>query len=162
MRTSRTGLRLLSSVVLASLAQSALAQEFEPDPIPEEPDLTDLAPISPESRSDRLTELFLAVERKLARIDTLLLEASTGDTSKLSEVEESGLEDLLEEGSESQSSAPSGAGGQSSSSAPGGKGGSAPGGSDGQGTGARISRSRAQGQQVVRGIDEILRVASQP
>lgn len=43
----------------------------------------------------KMKELFAKVERRLREIDVLLSDASAGDTSKLTEVEEAGIDELL-------------------------------------------------------------------
>lgn len=51
----------------------------------------------PEDPQARLKRLFRDVETKLADVDVLLSDAAAGDTSRLAEVEEAGIADLLRE-----------------------------------------------------------------
>jgi hypothetical protein len=51
----------------------------------------------PEDPQARLKQLFRDVETKLADVDVLLSDAAAGDTSRLAEVEEAGIADLLRE-----------------------------------------------------------------
>ncbi len=86
-----------------------------------------------------MAELFLEVESRMRSMGELLLDASAGDTSKLNDVEESGIEDLLRE-ARSQAGASGGASG---------------------GVGDLLLVSKLQGEQVLSGIDRILEIAAQ-
>lgn len=110
------------------------------------PDLRELSPISEEDRSDELTKLFAEVELRLGRIDRLLIDASAGETSKLAEVGESGIDKLLDS---AQSPPPSAGGGGSGQPQPGGMGG-------------MLQRSQQEGQSVIESIDQIIEIASRP
>ena len=131
-------------------AQEATGQESagQDEEKKEKPSLEELNPISPDERTERLMELFAEVELRLARIDDLLTDASAGETSKLGEALDSGIEKLLDEATPP----PSGGGGQSGQS-----------GSQSQsGVGGMLQRSSQEGRAVLQGIDEIIEVASQP
>ena len=84
---------------------------------------------------EEMAELFREVESRMLSMGNLLLDASAGDTSKLSEVGESGIEDLLRE-----ASPPNGASG---------------------GVGDLLLVSKLQGDKVLGGIDRILEIAAQ-
>ena len=82
-----------------------------------------------------MAELFLEVENRMRSMGSLLLDASAGDTSKLSEIAESGIEDLLRE--------------------------ARPQGGASGGVGDLLSVSKLQGDKVLSGIDRILEIAAQ-
>ena len=87
-----------------------------------------------QSPQEEMAELFREVESRMLSMGNLLLDASAGDTTKLSEVGESGIEDLLRE------ARPQGASG---------------------GVGDLLSISKLQGDKVLSGIDRILEIAAQ-
>ncbi len=92
---------------------------------------------------EEMAELFLEVESRMRSMGDLLLDASAGDTSKLSDVEESGLEDLLREARPQVGAAGGDSGGASG------------------GVGDLLLISKLQGEQVLSGIDRILEIAAQ-
>ena len=64
----------------------------------DKPTLEELNPFQDPQAVDQQSELeklFATVERNLFRIDTYLLDASAGDTSKLKEVDASGIDEIL-------------------------------------------------------------------
>jgi len=87
------------------------------------------------SPQEQMAKLFLEVENRMRSMGDLLLDASAGDTSKLSEVGESGIEDLLNE--------------------------ARPQGGASGGIGDLLSISKLQGDKVLSGIDQILEIAAQ-
>ncbi|MFT4541806.1 MAG: hypothetical protein ACI841_000856 [Planctomycetota bacterium] len=145
-----------SAILAAGLAAPGLTQEIGPAPVKQDEGKTDGPriegglPISPDDRVDELTKLFAEVELRLGRIDQLLTDASAGETSKLAEVGESGIEDLLDSAQDSSSSS------SSSSSSPSSEQNSQ------AGLGGMLQRSASEGQEVLRGIDQIIEVASRP
>lgn len=82
--------------------------------------------------------LFGRVERRLRRIDALLMDASQGDTSSLTEVGESGMDELFSAAAEPPQVA---------------------------GEGAPVARllevSRSDGREVLKDIDRILEIAQE-
>ncbi len=84
---------------------------------------------------DEMRKLFLKVEESLLRMDQYLLDASAGETSKLDEVGDSGIDDLLEQ-------AASSAGGVGAS-----------------GVARMLGVTRARGNTVLEDIDRILEIA---
>jgi len=114
-------------------AAGATAQEQEPE-VPK-PRLEDQNPMSDNSQ-DEIRELFKKVERKLRKIDRLLLDASAGDTSVLSDVKDAGLDDLFQDPNQAPSQG-------------------------GPGLGSMLGASQAQGQEVLRGIDRIIEIAQE-
>ena len=97
MKITKTRGRLLLATLLTVLASSpATAQEGQGQDEGDErfrPRLDDV--LEPQSPQDELTQLFRDVELRLRQIDELLDNASTGDTSGLAEVGESGIDKLL-------------------------------------------------------------------
>ena len=119
--TSRFSLRLLSFVAAASLAGVSYAAEGpsqEPSAPQGQPEAAkpeapprgigpevkpeDLRPDNPfepvvqDETQQKMIELFGKVERRLVEIDRLLSDASAGDTTKLKNVGESGIDKLLD------------------------------------------------------------------
>lgn len=90
------------------------------------------AEISPQQE---MADLFLEVESRMRSMGDLLLDASAGDTSKLLDVKESGIEDLLRE--------------------------ARPAGGASRGVDDLLLVSKLQGEQVLSGIDRILEIAAQ-
>lgn len=97
--TDRTTLsRLGAFAALLALATPGLAQDPAPKPAEKEKAPEPIVlPVPGQERTaqDEMVELFHNVERRLKEIDDLLYDAGAGDTSKLSEVSESGIDDLL-------------------------------------------------------------------
>jgi len=127
--TSRTAIPF---VIGASLLAGAFAQE----PKDEDPPRLINPLLGAGQEADphaRLRELFVEVEERLLRIDDLLIDASTGDTSRLSEIGESGIDDLLEEAVSSTSPTSSG-------------------------VARMLNASSSQGRKLLSGIDQIIEI----
>lgn len=90
---------------------------------------------------DELLELFGKVERGLLRVDGLLLDAAAGDASRLSEVGEAGLDDLLQEATPP----PAGAGGSSGE----------------DGVAGVLRRAESKGRGLQGDIDRMIELAQQ-
>lgn len=128
--TSRTAIQV---VLGASLLSGAIAQEPEDEDRPQRIDTLSAAAQGADPH-DRLRELMVEVEKRLLRIDELLIDASTGDTAGFGEFSESGMDDLLDEADNSTSPSLIGAAGI-------------------------LDASRSQGRKVLSGIDEIIKIA---
>ena len=120
------------------------AKTQEPKKV-EDPEVTfeDLWPSGNEGEAQaqqEIAELFDSVERRLRLIDAMLLEASAGNTTRLAELEGSGLEDLLEDLPQEQKPKS-----DSESSC--------------QGLGGSIGQSSTQGRQAVEEINRIIEIA---
>ena len=126
----------ITGIALLAIALPASTQEVE-EKAPERPSIQDQNPLAQDSQQEIL-ELFKKVERKLRRIDRLLLDASAGDTSSLGEIDESGMDDLFQTPPNEQAGA-----GSSSD------------------LGAMLSASQSQGQEVLSGIDRIIEIAQE-
>ncbi|MFT5049024.1 MAG: hypothetical protein ACI8QZ_000413 [Chlamydiales bacterium] len=121
-------------------AQKPEVEKPKPD---EKPELTfdDFAPEQDAQAlaQQEMVELFARVERRLRLIDSMLLDASAGDTSALDELAASGIDDLLESAPET------------------------PEGEENQVTcdnvDARLGQSAGQGRQAVQEIDDIITIA---
>ena len=115
-------------------------QEAEEPPVKVEhfirPEFEGVAEPQPQ---DELLELFGQVERRMRKIDFLLLDASAGDLSKLSEVGESGIGDLLDEATPPQASASG----------------------DSPGVAGMLRVAGGEGEAVRRDIDRIIEIAEQ-
>lgn len=130
--SSRT---LIVLTLAGGLAPLAAAQEGEQNK-PIRPPLPGMrGDAAEQSPKDEMAKLFLEVEQRMRSMGELLLDASAGDTSKLSEVGESGIEDLLRE--------------------------ARPQGGASGGIGDLLSISKLQGDKVLSGIDRILEIAAQ-
>jgi len=116
--------------LVVCLAPNGLAQH--PQDEPEPPGLNPLRPVATPDPQDEMQQLFIEVERRLRAIDALLIDASAGDTAKLSELKESGIEDLIQEASPSASAT---------------------------GVSGVLRASQGQGQRVLSGIDRIIEIA---
>jgi hypothetical protein len=95
----RTVRRAIASLFVAALAAPALAQDEGPPPPPDpaggDTPTIDVPMPQMDAAQQEMIELFGKVERQLRRIDMLLSEAGSGDTSRLQEVEESGIDELI-------------------------------------------------------------------
>lgn len=138
--SSRTWMVL---TLTAGLVPLAAAQDDETKP-PIRPPLPGMGGEAAEATpQEEMAKLFLEVESRMRAMGELLLDASAGDTSKLSDVAESGLEDLLRE-ARPQAGAAGGASGGASG-----------------GVGDLLLVSKLHGEQVLSGIDRILEIAAQ-
>ncbi|MBV21502.1 MAG: hypothetical protein CMJ61_04990 [Planctomycetaceae bacterium] len=81
---------LACGVLCATSFTLGLAQE----PKPIQPRLRDMVEAE-RSPQDEMLELFHAVERRMQDMGSYLLDASAGDTSRLGDMQESGLGDLI-------------------------------------------------------------------
>ena len=140
-------MRLTLTIVPCLLLPLAWVQAQEVDPLNpqegtpevEKPDLEGGFPLAPpggpKNPQQEMIEAFHRVERDLETMSLLLLEASRGDTSRLLNARESGIEDLLDMAEERP---------------------------DGEAQGALadlLYASSAGGQRVLEGIDEIIEIA---
>ena len=120
----------LPAVLLLALASPAGADDPNTPRLAQAPGVMDPA--------EEMTMLFGRVERRLRRIDALLMDASQGDTSSLTEVGESGMDELFSAAAEPP---------------------------QGAGEGAPIARllevSRSDGREVLKDIDRILEIAQE-
>lgn len=99
------------------------------------PDPRELNPFQGEGAAaprDRMIELFHEVERRMGAGTELLFDASKGDTSRLAQLGEAGLQDLMQEGQQAAARAS---------------------------LASVLEGSRGQGREVLRAIDEILELA---
>jgi len=123
-------------------SKETTGQKPEPKPV-EVPELTfdDFAPEqdAQAQAQQEMIELFGKVERRLRLIDSMLLDASAGDTSSLEELASSGIDDLIE-------SVPDAPNGQQNPSTC-------------QDVGSRLGQSSGQGRQAIQEIDQIITIA---
>jgi len=82
---------------LLPLVGSPIQDEGPPPPQEKRPvrEIMEGPQLGGEAAAAKMKELFGKVERRLREIDVLLSDASAGDTSKLTEVEEAGIDELL-------------------------------------------------------------------
>jgi len=85
-----SGILALSCSLAAAARSARQGKDGEPGP----PPLPEILPPGQSDLASEMVKLFQRVEQNLTRIDTLLNDASAGD-APLSEVEDSGLDDLL-------------------------------------------------------------------
>ncbi len=141
MNPTRFSLTCAALALLTPLAAAIAPQEGQDGQEPGErprPRVQELDPLlAPAPAQSELVKLFYDVERRLNSIGGLLLDASAGDTSRLSEIGESGIGRLLEEAPSNPSASPSG------------------------GIASLLRSSRSQGDRAIEGIDRILEIASQ-
>ncbi|MGK0218174.1 MAG: hypothetical protein ACI9HE_001662 [Planctomycetota bacterium] len=88
-----------------------------------------------ESAQEEMTRLFQEVEQSMNRMGSLLMDASKGETGKLTEVGESGIDELLRNADPSSSSSSGGA------------------------LADLLNATGTEGQSVLSGIDRILEIA---
>ena len=134
-RTIRTTALVLGLAL--ALGAPATAASLQEGTEPQEQDFEDFAP--QQDAQQEMVELFRRVEKRLRAIDAMLVEASTGDVSKLEEAGSSGIDELLRDLPEAPQSS-------------GGSGG-------GSGLSGALNQSQGQGEQLMREIDEIIRIA---
>ena len=118
----------LPALLLCGLANTAAADDPNKPRLTEAPGVMDPA--------EEMTLLFGRVERRLRRIDALLMDASQGDASALSALDRSGLGDLLLEQNEVPQD-----------------------GDPGPSISQLLAVSRADGREVLTDIDRILEIA---
>lgn len=128
MKTHRT---LLQGLLTLGLAAVCTAQDEAP-----RPGLDALGPAAGADPQQELIELFQAVERRLSAMGDYLLDAGAGDTAKLTELGESGMLELLQQG---RPNAPQPTGGVAD----------------------LLSISQAEGQRALEDIERILEIAAQ-
>ena len=104
------------------------------DPKPIQPRLRDEVQAE-RSPQEEMLKLFHAVERRMQDMGSYLLDASAGDTSRLGEMQESGLGDLIAAGRPQRLSA--------------------------GGIADLLSATRGEGGRVLRDIDRILEIAAE-
>ena len=92
--------RILPALLLLCLAPQAAALALQSQDDEDKPSIDELSPFGNEAHESdaqqELIKLFGEVEQRLTRINSLLLDASAGDTSKLEEIGESGMDDLFQ------------------------------------------------------------------
>ncbi len=118
--------------LIAFLAPNAFVQHTQDEPEP--PGLNPLRPVTTPDPQDEMQRLFIEIERRLRAIDSLLIDASAGDTAKLTDLKESGIEELIREASPN---APA------------------------TGIGGVLRASQGHGQRVLSGIDRIIEIAEE-
>ncbi len=140
--TMKLTTRLKSGAALA-LGCATLASAATPRTLPGQDDGEGPRPAinnpwaegSASSPEKEMVRLFQRVESGLSRMGSYLLDAGAGDTSKLKEMDESGILDLLREAD--------------------------PKGGGSGGIGDLLAVSHAEGEQVLEDIDRILELAAQ-
>lgn len=137
MNTERLGARILPACLLLLLVPQPAALSLQSQDDDHEPTLDELSPFGREPHGSdpqqELIELFGEVEQRLVRINALLLDASAGDTSKLEEVGESGMDELFQGAPPDPS----------------------------QGVGGLLRVSEGQWERVIDDIDRIIELAQQ-
>lgn len=123
---------LAALAVLLATAGGAGAQEGERPPI--KPDLDMLMGGSQLSPQEEMILLFQAIEQRLGTMVVMLFDASAGDTSKLADVGQSGIDELLAQSSNAE---PTG------------------------GVADLLAASEVEGRQVLEDIDRIIEIAAQ-
>lgn len=135
MRTTKT--LFTSCLTISLLLVGAAAQGSEQAPAPKSPQGEDKPVVinpfadQPESDGERMIRLFHEVEQRLNRSTDLLFDASKGDLSQLQQVKSSGIDDLGQKGDSRAALA------------------------------GLLDASRAEGDHILRAIDEILEIAAQ-
>ncbi|MAE28365.1 MAG: hypothetical protein QF724_05360 [Planctomycetota bacterium] len=134
--------RAACGLLICALASGAFADD------PNKPRLGEGLPgIGAMDPAQEMTLLFGRVERRLRRIDALLMEAGQGDAASLSAVGPSGLDALLPENEAANSE--TGAAGESAAS------------SKGSAIARLLTESRSGGREVLKDIDRILEIAQE-
>ena len=137
MKWTKTGMFLaLSMVGTFGSAPGQEGQEPQEEPKPPiQPRLSDLGIGEQPSPQEEMINLFRDVEERMADIGSLLLDASAGDTTRLEDLQGSGMEDLLKD----EEGTPQSTGGIAD----------------------LLNASQRSGQQVLNDIDRILQIAAQ-
>lgn len=124
-------LRLLGTLAFVGVSVAAQDEGERPRPAVEE-----MLPGAAPGPQEEMVQLFQSVERRLKDMGGYLLDAGAGDRTKLASLGESGILDLLQGGS---SGAPQPTGGVAD----------------------LLSISRSEGKQVLKEIEQILKIAQE-
>ena len=135
-KTSRS---FAAFAALGLILPGVAAAQDDGDDEKERPGLEDIDPFNPFAERpdphDELAELFVKVEKRLLRMGDLLLDASAGDTTALTEVGGAGIDEIL-------ANLPERPGG-------------------GGGIGDLLRASEGHGERVLEDIDRILEIAEE-
>lgn len=131
MTTMKLSLRLVGALACVGVCIAAQDEGERPRPAIEE-----MVPGATPDPQEEMVQLFQSVERRLKDMGSYLLDAGAGDRTKLIEMGQSGILDLLEDGS---SNAPQATGGVAD----------------------LLSISRSEGRQVLEEIEQILKIAQE-
>ena len=123
-----------SSLACGILCATSFGLGLAQEPTPIQPRLRDVVEAE-RSPQDEMLELFHSVERRMQEMGSYLLDASAGDTSRLGDMQESGLGDLIASARPQRLAA--------------------------GGIADLLSATRGEGGRVLEDIDRILEIAAQ-
>lgn len=123
-----------SSLACGILCATSFGLGLAQEPKPIQPRLRDVVEAE-RSPQDEMLELFHAVERRMQEMGSYLLDASAGDTSRLGDMQKSGLGDLITSARPPRLTA--------------------------GGIADLLSATRGEGARVLEDIDRILEIAAQ-